>query len=85
MTQFLRFPRLARGALLLPFTAGPLLAQGSTPTPTEMFVKCVENAADAFVGCVADLPWYAEGLCYVKYAADGILCVPATLLKLMMS
>jgi len=87
MTQFFRFPRLARGALLLPCTAGPLLAQGSTPTPTptELFVKCVENAADVFVRCVADLPWYAEGLCYVKYAADGILCVPGTLLKLMMS
>ncbi|MGA1359618.1 MAG: hypothetical protein ACO32Z_00360 [Gemmatimonadaceae bacterium] len=87
MTQFVRVPRLARGTLLLPVTAGPLLAQGSTPTPTptELFVKCIENSADAFVRCVADLPWYAEALCYSKYGADGILCVPATLLKLLMS
>lgn len=87
MIPFVRSPRLLRGALLLPLAAGPLLAQGSTPapTPTELFVKCVENAADVFVRCVADLPWYAEGLCYSKYAADGVLCAPATLLKLMMS
>ncbi|MEY3700825.1 MAG: hypothetical protein RI891_117 [Gemmatimonadota bacterium] len=89
MTQFLRPRRLVRGVLSLPLTAGLLLAQGPTPspapTPTDLVVKCIENAAAVCVQCLADRPWYAEGLCYSKYAADGILCTPATLLKLMMS
>ncbi|MCE2803541.1 MAG: hypothetical protein P2975_07475 [Gemmatimonadota bacterium] len=87
MTQFLARWRAHHTMLLLPFVSGPLLAQssGSTPTPTEVVVHCLDAAATAFVQCLADLPWYAEGLCYSKYAADGILCVPSTLLKFMMS
>lgn len=86
MTQFLHPGHLLRRALLLsPFTAGPLLAQGTVPTPTEAVANCLDNAANVFVQCLADLPWYAQGLCYSKYAADGILCAPATLLKFMMS
>jgi hypothetical protein len=87
MTQCFRSRRLIRGVLLLPLTAGLLLAQGPTPspapTPTDVVVNCIENAADALVDCVADLPWYSEGLCYLKYAADGILCAPAFLLKFL--
>lgn len=40
-------------------------------------LKCIDSAADAFVSCVDDLPWYAEGACYIRYAADGILCAPS--------
>ncbi|MEN9790429.1 MAG: hypothetical protein RLZZ63_87 [Gemmatimonadota bacterium] len=86
MTQFSLPGRLMRRVLLLsPFTAGPLLAQGTAPTPTEAVARCLDGAATAFVQCLADLPWYAEGLCYSKYAADGVLCAPATLLKFMMA
>ncbi|MEY4608045.1 MAG: hypothetical protein RL625_262 [Gemmatimonadota bacterium] len=86
MTQFSLAGRLIQRALLLtPFASGPLLAQSTTPTPTEVVAQCLDGAANAFVQCLADLPWYAEGLCYSKYAADGVLCVPSTLLKFMMS
>ena len=85
MTQiFLPGRLLGRALLLTPFTAGPLLAQGTT-TPTEAVAQCLDAAATVFVQCLADLPWYAEGLCYSKYAADGVLCAPATLLKFMMT
>ena len=88
MTQFSLPGRLFQRALLLtPLTAGPLFAQSTStaPTPTEVVAQCLEGAANAFVQCIADLPWYAEGLCYSKYAADGVLCVPSTLLKFMMA
>jgi len=87
MTQRLDRWRARHALLLTPFSAGPILAQSTSqaPTPTEVVAQCLDNAANAFVQCLADLPWYAEGLCYSKYAADGVLCVPSTLLKFMMS
>ncbi len=89
MTQILARWRTLSATLLLPVVSGPLLAQGSgttaPSTPTEVIAQCLDAAATAFVQCLTDLPWYAEGLCYSKYAADGILCAPSTLLKFMMS
>jgi len=89
MTQILARRRAIRAALFLPMVSGPLLAQSSgttaPSTPTEVVVQCLNAAATAFVQCLTDLPWYAEGLCYSKYAADGILCAPSTLLKFMMA
>jgi len=53
-------------------------AQGQT----DGIVKCVDNAANELKECVDDLPWYAEALCYARYASDGILCgVPGVLTK----
>jgi hypothetical protein len=66
---------------LLALAGDPLLAQ----TATEAVAICLDKAADAFVSCVDDLPWYAESLCYSKYAADGILCVPANIFKFLVS
>lgn len=78
-------PRRARRVLtvlaFLTVASDPLLAQ----TATEAVALCLDKAADAFVTCVGDLPWYAESLCYSKYAADGILCVPANLFKFLVS
>lgn len=89
MTQFLARWRAHHAILLLPVVSGPLLAQGTgttaPSTPTEVVVQCLDAAATVFVQCLADLPWYAEGLCYSKYAADGVLCAPSTLLKFMMA
>lgn len=44
-------------------------------------LNCVDSAADAFVSCVDDLPWYAEALCYLRYASDGILCAPSVVYR----
>lgn len=61
---------------------GVLPAAAQTLTPTQTIEKCVDNAADKFVECVDDLPSWAELLCASRYAADAILCVPSTVLKL---
>lgn len=50
-------------------------------SPTQEAVACVEAAADELKKCVDDLPWYAEALCYARYASDGILCAPSVVLK----
>lgn len=78
-------PTLGRRRRVLPFAlvalatlSHPALAQ----TATEVVAQCIDRAADAFVGCVLAEPWYTEALCHVKYAADSILCVPSTLLRL---
>ena len=71
---------LALLALLL-LASDPLLAQ----TATEAVAICLDKAADAFVACVDDLPWYAESLCYSRYAADGILCVPSQIFKFLVT
>jgi len=78
-------PRRARRVLtllaLLLLASDPLLAQ----TATEAVALCLDKAADAFVTCVDDLPWYAESLCYSRYAADGILCVPSQIFKFLVT
>jgi hypothetical protein len=75
-----RLRRVLPFALIaLAVLSDPALAQ----TATEVVAKCIDKAADAFVGCVLDEPWYTEALCHVKYAADSILCVPSTLLRLV--
>lgn len=75
-----RLRRVLPFALLALVTlSDPALAQ----TATEVVAQCIDKAADAFVGCVLDEPWYTESLCYAKYAADSILCVPSTLLRLV--
>lgn len=69
----------SRSLLALAVLSDPALAQ----TATEVVATCIDKAADAFVGCVIDEPWYTESLCYAKYAADSILIVPSTLLRLV--
>ena len=75
--------RFGRLDILINNSGGPPLARAQTAT--EAVALCLDKAADAFVTCVGDLPWYAESLCYSKYAADGILCVPANLFKFLVS
>lgn len=48
---------------------------------TQDAVKCVDDAANELKKCVDDLPWYAEALCYARYASDGILCAPSVLFQ----
>lgn len=48
---------------------------------TDDVVKCVDDAANELKQCVDDLPWYAEALCYARYASDGVLCAPSVLIK----
>ncbi len=50
-------------------------------TNTDAVVACIDSAADKLKACTDALAWYAEALCYARYAADGILCTPALLLK----
>ncbi len=72
----------------LPYVFGLVLALGlsalteaDAQSPTNGVVKCVDDAANELKQCVDDLPWYAEALCYARYASDGVLCAPSIMLK----
>ncbi|MBL8996122.1 MAG: hypothetical protein JNL44_02300 [Gemmatimonadetes bacterium] len=53
------------------------MSEAKAQSPTQDVYACLDGAADAFKSCVDDLPWYAEALCYARYASDGILCAPS--------
>ncbi|HRN52542.1 MAG TPA: hypothetical protein PK788_03550 [Gemmatimonadaceae bacterium] len=56
-------------------------AKAEAQSLTQDAVKCVDDAANELKKCVDDLPWYAEALCYARYASDGILCAPSVLFQ----
>lgn len=53
------------------------MTEAKAQSPTSDAVECVDGAANELKSCVDDLPWYAEGLCYLRYASDGVLCAPS--------
>ncbi|MFN0098848.1 MAG: hypothetical protein ACKVS7_09255 [Gemmatimonadaceae bacterium] len=57
------------------------MTEAKAQSPTQAAVKCVESAAEDLVACVDELPWYAEALCYARYASDGILCAPSVVFR----
>jgi hypothetical protein len=69
-----RLPYLV--ALAFALILGPRGA-AEAQSPTNDIVKCVDGAANELKKCVDDLPWYAEALCYARYASDGVLCAPS--------
>ena len=74
LRKIVRIPFLAALLIaLIAATTGSADAQGRA---TDV-VACVSAAADELVSCVDALPWYYEALCYARYAADGVLCIPA--------
>lgn len=77
-----------RAMLRLPLAAALVLGLivGGAPkveaqSLTDAAVKCVDDAANELKKCTDDLPWYAEPLCYARYASDGILCAPGITFK----
>jgi hypothetical protein len=56
-------------------------AYAQTASPTQNTVSCVDGAANELKQCVDDLPWYAEALCYSRYASDGVLCLPSMIIR----
>lgn len=76
LRKIVRIPFLA--ALLIALIAATT-GSADAQSRSSGVAACVDAAADAFVSCVDDLPWYAEPLCYARYASDGILCMPAIL------
>ncbi len=77
-----------RKIVRIPFLAALLIALIAAPTRsvdaqsrTGGVVACLDAAANDLVSCVDDLPWYAEALCYARYASDAILCLPAILVS----
>ena len=56
-------------------------ALAQTASPTQNTVSCVDGAANELKQCVDDLPWYAEALCYSRYASDGVLCLPSMIIR----
>ncbi len=76
--------RFARVPLVLALALAALFIppQGvEAQSPSDGIVGCIDKAADEFKKCVDDLAWYAEGLCYARYASDGVLCAPSVVLK----
>lgn len=57
------------------------MTEAKAQSPSSGIVGCVDGAANEFKSCVDDLPWYAEGLCYLRYASDGILCAPSVVFR----
>jgi len=54
------------------------MTEAKAPSPTDGFIGCVDGAADELKRCGDELPWYQEALCYMRYASDGIICVPSS-------
>ena len=75
---WVRLPYVFALALALGLSA---LTEADAQSPTDGVVKCLDDAAEELKQCVDDLPWYAEALCYSRYASDGILCAPSVMLK----
>ena len=53
------------------------MTEAKAQSQTSDIAGCVDGAANELMSCVDDLPWYAEALCYARYASDGILCAPS--------
>lgn len=53
------------------------MAEAKAQSRTSDVVACLDGAADEFKRCIDDVKWYAEALCYARYASDGILCAPS--------
>lgn len=71
--------KMARIPLVAALFAVVLFAPGkdaAAQSKSGDVVACIDRAADALKDCTDALPWYAEALCYSRYASDGILCLP---------
>ena len=75
---------IVRVHFVLAFALAALFAPpriAAAQTPTGAVLECLDEAADDFKKCVDDLAWYAEALCYARYAADGVLCLPGGIIS----
>lgn len=76
LRKIVRIPFLA--ALLIALIAATT-GSADAQSRSSGLVACIDGAANEFKTCIDSVRWYAEALCYSRYAADGILCIPALL------
>ena len=75
---------IVRVHFVLAFSLAALFAPpriAAAQTPTDAVISCLDESANDFKKCVDDLAWYAEALCYARYAADGVLCLPGGIIS----
>ena len=75
---------IVRSSFVFAFLAALLVSpvpSAEAQSPTNDVVACIDNAANELKKCVDEVRWYAEALCYARYASDGILCAPGVALS----
>ena len=71
---------IVRVHFVLAFSLAALFAPpriAAAQTRTDAVLACIDEAANDFKKCVDDLAWYAEALCYARYASEGVQCLPS--------